>query len=81
MRDINKQVELLQNSKCPVRSLSELLPVIQVSAENRAELEDVVSILKEHENEIRSLRQSLSLQLRQYSLEYYSEFLKKNIQE
>ncbi len=81
MRNIKRQVELLRSSKCPVRTLSELLSVIPVSAENRAELEDVVSILEIHENEIRSLRQSLSLHLRQYSLEYYSECLKKKIQE
>ena len=81
MSDINRQVELLQNSKCPVRILSELLSVIHVSAENYAELDDVISILETHENEIRSLRQSLSINLRQYSLEYYSEFLKNKIQE
>ncbi|MCJ7731841.1 hypothetical protein MUP51_05945 [Candidatus Bathyarchaeota archaeon] len=81
MSDIEKQVERLLSSDCPVRVLSELMSEIRVSAENRSELEDIENILEIHENEIRRLRQSLSLRLRQYSFEYYSEYLKKKTNE
>lgn len=79
MSNVKKQVEHLLSSKCPVTTLSELMSEINVSAENRAELEDIVSMLEIHENEIRTLRQSLNLRLRQYSLEHYSDYLRKKI--
>ncbi|TFH17601.1 hypothetical protein E4H04_04700 [Candidatus Bathyarchaeota archaeon] len=81
MSDIEKQVERLLSSECPVKVLSELMSEIRVSAENRSELEDIENMLEIHENEIRSLRQNLSLRLRQYSFEYYSEYLKKKAKE
>ena len=81
MSNVEKKVEDLLGSKCPVKLLSTLIGETQVSAENRAELEDVVSMLEMHENELRSLRQNLSLRLRQYSFNYYREYLiKKNME-
>jgi len=81
MSNVKKQVEILLDSKCPVQTLSNLIGEVNVSAENRAELEDIVSMLEVHENEIRSFRQSLSLRLRQYSLDYYKGYLiKKNME-
>ncbi len=79
MSVVNKQVEHLLGSKCPIQTLSDLLGEVNVSAENRAELEDIVSMLEIHEHEIRSLKQSLNLRLRNYSFDYYKEYLiKKN---
>lgn len=79
MNRIKKHVEHLLSSKCPLSTISEHLSEVKVSVENRAELEDIVSMLEIHENDIRSLRQSLSLRIRQYKLEYYSEYFRKNI--
>ena len=81
MSDIEKQIERLLSSNCPVKTLSELLSVMSVTDENRSELENIENMLEIYENEIRSLRQSLNLRLRHYSFECYSEYLKKKTKE
>lgn len=81
MSSLAKQVEYLLTLKCPVKTLAELLSEVNVSAENRAELEDVLGMLEVHENELRGIRQKLSLRLRQYTLEYYSEQLRSRLNE
>ena len=81
MSGFKEQVEHMLNQKCPLLTLSELMSMINVSAENRAELEDIVGMLEIHESELRSVRQSLSLRLRQYTLEYYSDFLRSRVSE
>jgi hypothetical protein len=50
---------------------------MDVSAENISELDKVVNLLEMHEEEIRRLRQSVSLQTRQYVLASYSKHLRK----
>ena len=81
MSDVTKQVEHLLGSKNPIKTLTNLLGGLTVSLETKAELENVVNILEIHEHEIRSLRQSLYLRLRQHSLNYHKEYLiKKNIE-
>ena len=81
MSGFKEQVEYMLNQRRPLLTLSELMSEIHVSAENRAELEDVVGMLEIHESELRSVRQSLSLRLRQYTLEYYSDLLRKSVNE
>ena len=77
MNDINAVVERLLGEGCPLKTLSDLLSDMDVSAENISELEKVVNLLEMHEEEIRRLRQSVSLQTRQYVLASYSEHLRK----
>ncbi len=77
MGDVDKQVEHLLGSKCPIEILSNQLEEIHVSAENKAELDDAVNMLEIHENEIRNLRQSINLRLRQYSMDHYKTLLSK----
>jgi len=60
-----------------VKTLSDLLSGMEVSAENISELENVIILLEMHEEEIRRLRQSISLHVRQYVLASYSEGLRK----
>ena len=79
MSEVNKRVEHLLGSKCPIKTLSDLIRETQVSEETRTELEDVVSMLEIHENELRNLRQSLNLRLRQFNLSYYKEYLIRRI--
>jgi hypothetical protein len=77
MNDINAIVERLLGADCPVKMLSDLLSGMDVSAENASELENIVNLLEMHEDEIRRLRQSVSLHIRQYVLASYSEGLRK----
>ena len=76
MDDINAVVERLLGAGCPLNTLSELLSDMDVSAENISELENIVNVLEMHENEIRRLRQSISIHTRQYVLASYSEHLR-----
>ena len=77
MNDINAVVERLLGSDCPVKTLSDLLSGMDVSAENVSELENIVNLLEMHEDEIRRLRQSVSLHIRQYVLASYSDGLRR----
>ena len=77
MSNVDAQIKRLLSNDCPVKTLSTILSDLTVSAENCSEIEDLVSTLEIHENELRQLRQSLTLRLRQYSIEYYFEYLKK----
>jgi hypothetical protein len=73
MDDIKAVVERLLGEGCPLKTLSDLLLGTDVSAENISELENIVNLLEMHEEEIRRLRQSISLRARQYILASYSE--------
>jgi hypothetical protein len=77
MNDSKAIVEHLLGEDCPVKTLSDLLSGMEVSAENISELENVIILLEMHEEEIRRLRQSISLHVRQYVLASYSEGLRK----
>ena len=77
MNDISAIVEHLLSADCPVKTLSDMLSGMDVSAENISELDKVVNLLEMHEEEIRRLRQSISLQTRQYVLASYSKHLRK----
>ena len=77
MDDISAVVERLLGAGGPLKTLSDLLSDMDVSAENISELENIIDILEMHEEEIRRLRQSISLCTRQYVLASYSEQLIK----
>ena len=76
MDDINAVVERLLGVGCPVKTLSDLLSGMDVSAENISELENIVNLLEIREEEIRRLRQSISVRTRHYVLASYSEKLR-----
>jgi len=76
MYDISTMAEHLLSADCPVKMFSDLLLGMDVSAENVSELENI--LLEMHEDEIRRLRQSVSLRIREYVLASYSEGLRKN---
>jgi len=77
MNDINAVVERLLGEGCPLKTLSDLLSDMDVSAENISELENIINLLEIREEEIRRLRQSISLHTRKYVLESYAEPLRK----
>jgi len=77
MDDVKAVVERLLGEGCPLKTLSDLLLGADVSAENISELENIVNLLEMHEEEIRRLRQSISLRARQYILASHTEYLKK----
>jgi len=77
MNDISAVVERLLGTDCTVKTLSDMLSGMDASAENISELEKVVNLLEMHEEEIRRLRQSISLHTRQYVLASYSKHLRK----
>ena len=79
MDDITAVVERLLGAGCPLKTMSELLSDMDVSAENISELENIVNVLEMHENEIRRLRQSISIYTRKYLLASYSEHLRNKI--
>lgn len=56
--------------------LSDLLSGTAVSAENISELENIINVLEMHEEEIRRLRQRVSIHTRRYVLASYSEDIK-----
>jgi hypothetical protein len=57
--------------------LYDLMSEDDLSKGNVSKLENLVSKLEMHENEVRRLRQTLNLRLRQIVLESYLEELKK----
>jgi hypothetical protein len=67
MDDINVVVERARD----------LLLGMDVSAENISEWENIVNLLEMHEEEIRRLRHSINLRIREYVLESYAEPLRK----
>ena len=77
MNDVKSMVELLLSADCPVKQLSGLLSGMDVSAENVSELENIVTLLEMHEDEIRRLRQGVILRIREYVLASYSDGLRK----
>ena len=77
MNDMNAMVERLLSADCPVKLLSDLLSGLDVSAENVSELENIVTLLEMHEDEIRRLRQGVSLRIREYVLASYSDGLRR----
>ena len=81
MSDIDEQVQRLLGQDCPIKLLSALIEDQKVSGENHSDLEDLVSVLEIHENEIRRLRQSLNIRLRQYKYSYYIEYMKNHRKE
>jgi hypothetical protein len=70
-------IKKLVESGYALQTLYDLMSEHNLSSGSVAELEDVVNRLEIHESEVRSLRQSLSLRLRQYALESYLDGLKK----
>ena len=76
MDDINAVVERLLGEGCPLKTLSDLLSGMDVSAENISELENIVNLLEMHEEKIRRLRQSIRVHTRQYVLASHSENLR-----
>jgi len=77
MDDIKAVVERLLGEGCPLKTLSDLLSGTVVSAKNISELENIVNLLEMHEEEIRRLRQSISLRARHYILASHTEHLRK----
>jgi len=78
MYDISTMAEHLLSADCPVKTLSDLLSGMDVSAENVSELENIVNLLEMYEDEIRRLRQAISVRIREIVLGSYSEGLRKN---
>ena len=76
MEEINAVVEHLLGEPCPLKTLSDLLSGTAVSAENISELENIINVLERHEEEIRRLRQRISIHTRQYVHASYSEDIK-----
>ena len=59
-----------------MKTLSDLLSGMDVSAELISDLENIVTVLEMREEEIRTLRQSVSRIIRQYVLAYHAEDIK-----
>ena len=80
MEEVNEVVEQLLGEPCPLKTLSDLLSDLlsgmDVSAENISELKNIIYVLEMREEEIRTLRQSVSRILRQYVLAYHAEGIK-----
>jgi hypothetical protein len=70
------EVKRLIKSGYALKTLYDLMAVDDLSPNNFSTLEDVVNQLEIHESEVREVRQSLSLRLRQEFLEAYKEGLK-----
>jgi hypothetical protein len=77
MNKFDALVDRLLGAGCPVKLLSGLLSEMDVSAENVSELKNIVNLLEMHEGEIRRLRQSISIGIRQHTLASYSDALGK----
>jgi hypothetical protein len=71
------ELDDLLRSGYALRTLYDVVSEESLSVVNVSKLEDVVTQLEIHEAEVRRLRQSLSLRLRQHMLESYLENLKK----
>jgi hypothetical protein len=72
-----ESIKRLVESGYALQTLYDLMSENNLSSGSVTELEDVVNLLEIHECEVRRLRQSLSLRLRQYALESYLEELKQ----
>jgi len=75
LNSLNEVDKLLQAGNA-LQTLYDLIPG-ESSVENVSKLEDIVGLLEIHEAEVRRLRQSLSLRLRQHALETYLESLRR----
>ena len=67
------ELNLIVQARYAMKTLYDLMSEDDLSTDNVSELEDVVNQLEMHENEVRRLRQSLSLRLRQQVIESYLE--------
>ena len=71
------EIKRLAESGYALQTLYDLMSEDDLSKGNVSKLENLVSKLEMHENEVRRLRQTLNLRLRQIVLESYLEELKK----
>lgn len=72
MADTRKIVERLLREDCPIRLLSNVLSGREITPDNVSELEKILNVLEMHEEEIRRLRQSIMLGIRDHYLESYA---------
>ena len=77
MYDGNTLRERLLRAECQVLELSEDLSEVSIAAEDVDELRDILDVLEIHEEEVRRLKQRISLTIRDYTLLVYSESLKQ----
>ena len=71
------EVKRLVESGYALQALHDLMSEGTFSGDDASKLEDVVNRLEILESEVRRLRQSLSLRLRQRGFEKYIEYLKQ----
>jgi hypothetical protein len=72
-----EEVKKLVESGYALQALYDLIVLNDLSPSNSSTMQNVVNQLEIHENEVRRLRQNLSLRLRQQFFEEYKEGLKK----
>jgi len=72
MADTRKIVERLLSEDCPVRLLSNVLSGREITPDNVSELERILNVLEMHEEEMRRLRQSIMLGIRDHYLKSYA---------
>ena len=75
--DVKSFAEGLQGDDNPIQLLSEMLSKMKISDENVSDFENIVDILEIYEAEVRRLRQSISLNIREYVLASYAQDLRK----
>jgi hypothetical protein len=69
MSEIRDFVNSMLLNDCPLEKVSELVENIEVSDLNTEAVEEVVNLLKNHEAEIRKLRQELATKLMNHKME------------
>ena len=79
MNELEKLANEILNQDCPVRKLSQLISETKVSEINASEFRKIVDLLEIHEEEIRQLRQTARLKMREYFLNTYSAKLRNKL--